>query len=70
MLAWKSSGHLCGLGPPVWLVADIADGLVFWEGRRGNERELSEKVEGGSRGGLLPGLVSVEVGDGDERCFG
>ena len=46
----------------------MADALVFWEGRRGDERELAEELEGGGRGGL-PGLSGVEVGYGGERSL-
>ena len=41
VLAWKYGGHLGGLGAHVWLVADLADALVFWEARRDEERELA-----------------------------
>ena len=69
VMAWKDGGHLGRLTTNVWLVADKADAFVFWEGQRGDDRELAEEFEGGGRGGL-PGLAGVEIGYRGEGRFG
>ena len=69
MLAWKSGGHLGRLRAYVRLEADMADALVFWETRRGDERELAEEFEGSGRGGR-PESAGVEVRYCSKGCLG